>query len=482
MKIKNDFIHLKPQFLKYLEELVGAKGFSTDKEIILPYLYEQRENYNGFSQLLIKPETTIQLSKIIERCNSHNLKIVPIGGNTGLSGGCVPSEDGDEILISLERMNKIRNFDDTNFTITVEAGCVLSDIKSFVEKKDFFFPLGLASEGSCQIGGNLATNAGGINVLRFGNTRELVLGLEAVLPDGKIWNGLRSLQKDNMGYSLKNLFIGSEGTLCLITAATLKLFPKQIKSKTILCCINNLNSVIELLNLTRKLSSETLTSFELLSNFGVELSIKHHSNIKFPIKNKYTWYALIQISSSGENVNLEDNLESIFSLALEKGIIEDAIISKNEAQENNLWKVRESLSNAQKLEGGSIKHDVSVPINSIPLFIDKASKEIIKFFPGSRLCPFGHIGDGNIHFNISQPKKSQKNDFLKKRKEINKIVYDIVMGLNGSISAEHGIGILKTKELKNYRSPEEIELMLKIKKAIDPKGIMNPNKILNEKI
>ncbi|MAI06585.1 MAG: hypothetical protein CBC47_05600, partial [Alphaproteobacteria bacterium TMED87] len=332
MKIKNDFIHLKPQFLNYLEELVGAKGFSTDKEIILPYLYEQRENYNGFSQLLIKPETTIQLSKIIERCNSHNLKIVPIGGNTGLSGGCVPSEDGDEILISLERMNKIRNFDDTNFTITVEAGCVLSDIKSFVEKKDFFFPLGLASEGSCQIGGNLATNAGGINVLRFGNTRELVLGLEAVLPDGKIWNGLRSLQKDNMGYSLKNLFIGSEGTLCLITAATLKLFPKQIKSKTILCCINNLNSVIELLNLTRKLSSETLTSFELLSNFGVELSIKHHSNIKFPIKNKYTWYALIQISSSGENINLEDNLESIFSLALEKGIIEDAIISKNEAQ------------------------------------------------------------------------------------------------------------------------------------------------------
>ena len=480
MNTKDDFIHLKPKFLSYLERLLGAEGFSTRKDTILPYLSEQRGNFNGSSQLLIRPKTTNQLSEIMKRCSSQNLKIVPIGGNTGLSGGCVPSENGDEILLSLERMNSIRNFDETNYTITVEAGCILSDIKSFVEKRDFFFPLGLASEGSCQIGGNLATNAGGINVLRFGNTRELVLGLEAVLPDGKIWNGLRSLHKDNMGYSLKNLFIGSEGTLCLITAASLKLFPKQIKSKTILCCLNKLTSVIELLNLTKKLSSETLTSFELLSNFGVDLSIKHHTQIRFPIENKFNWYALIHLSSSNRNINLEDNLESIFSLALKKGIIEDAIISKSESQENNLWKVRESLSNAQKLEGGSIKHDVSVPIDKIPFFIEMASKEIIKYFPGSRPCPFGHIGDGNIHFNISQPKRLPKDVFLEKSSEINKIVYDIVMELNGSISAEHGIGMLKTKELENYRSNEEIELMHKIKKAIDPENIMNPNKVLNE--
>ena len=481
MKTKNNFKELKNIFLNELNDIVGAEGYSTSKEVISPYLNEQRGFYKGYSELLIKPNNTIQLSIIVAKCSLYGFKIVPIGGNTGLSGGGVPSEDGNEIIISLERMNKIRHLDKINYNITVEAGCILSNIKAQADEMDCFFPLGLASEGSCQIGGNLATNAGGINVLRYGNTRELVLGIEVVLPDGKIWNGLRALEKDNMGYPLKQLFIGSEGTLGLITAATLKLFPKQIKSETILCATNNLDNIIELLNLTKKLSGETLSAFELLSSFAVTLCKKHFTQIKFPLENKYKWYALIELSTSSNILELRKNLESIFSGALEKNIIENAIISENQTQSHNLWKIRESISNAQKLEGESIKHDVSVPINSIPYFIKNAILKINKKFPGTRPCPFGHIGDGNIHFNISQPEKYNKEKFLNQRRDVNKIIYDLVAELNGSISAEHGIGLLKTNELEKYRTKEELDLMHKIKNAIDPKGIMNPNKILKVK-
>jgi D-lactate dehydrogenase (cytochrome) len=481
LKTKNNFKELKDTFLNELNNIVGENGYSTNKEVISPYLNEQRGFYKGNSELLIKPQDTNQLSIIVTKCNFYDFKIVPIGGNTGLSGGGVPSEDGSDIIISLERMNKIRNIDKINYNITAEAGCILSNIKTQADNEDCFFPLGLASEGSCQIGGNLATNAGGINVLRYGNTRELVLGIEVVLPDGKIWNGLRALEKDNMGYPLKQLFIGSEGTLGLITAATLKLFPKQIKSETILCATNNLDNIIKLLNLTKKLSGEALSAFELLSNFAITLCKKHFTQTKFPLENKYKWYALIELSTSSNVIELRKNLESVFAEALEKNIIENAIISQNQKQSHNLWKIRELISNAQKLEGGSIKHDVSIPINSIPYFIENGIEKIKKRFPGTRPCPFGHIGDGNIHFNISQPEQDSKEKFLNKRSDINKIVYDLVAQLNGSISAEHGIGLLKTNELENYRSKEELDLMHKIKNAIDPKGIMNPNKVLKKK-
>ena len=463
--------------LQKLKNTLGPKGWIEDKEIIEPYLLEERGLFRGESSLLLKPKNTEEVSKILKLCNEYNIKVVPQGGRTGLCGGTIPSENGQEIMLSLERMNKIKDLNEANFTITVEAGCILNTIQNIADEKNFLFPLSLASEGSCTIGGNLSTNAGGINVLRYGMARDLVLGIEVVLANGEIWSNLTSLRKDNRGYDLKQLFIGSEGTLGIITSAVLKLFPAPRNIETALFAIPNTDAAIELLGLARNASADLLNAYELVSRIGMEMVIKHIPGAKEPIKDKYEWYVLIEFSSSSKN-NLRKQMEDLFELALNKKIVFDGVIAESTQQRKELWVLRDGLNEAQKPEGGSIKHDISVPINNVSKFIDSASKCVEEFIPNSRVVAFGHIGDGNIHFNISQPLKQDKNEFLNKWNDVNKLVFDIVESLNGSFSAEHGIGKLKRKELRTYNPKIEIDLMKSIKSTFDPNNILNPGKVL----
>ena len=463
--------------LQKLKNALGPKGWIEDKEIIEPYLLEERGLFRGESSLLLKPKNTEEVSKILKLCNEYNIKVVPQGGRTGLCGGTIPSENGQEIMLSLERMNKIKDLNEANFTITVDAGCILNNIQNIADEKNFLFPLSLASEGSCTIGGNLSTNAGGINVLRYGMARDLVLGIEVVLANGEIWSNLTSLRKDNRGYDLKQLFIGSEGTLGIITSAVLKLFPAPRNIETALFAIPNTDAAIELLGLARNASADLLNAYELVSRIGMEMVIKHIPGAKEPIKDKYEWYVLIEFSSSSKN-NLRQQMEDLFELALNKKIVLDGVIAESTQQRKDLWVLRDGLNEAQKPEGGSIKHDISVPINNVSKFIDSASKCVKKFIPSSRVVAFGHIGDGNIHFNISQPLKQDKNEFLNKWNDVNKLVFDIVESLNGSFSAEHGIGKLKRKELQTYNPKIEIDLMKSIKSTFDPNNILNPGKVL----
>ena len=470
---------MKPEILNLqkLKKTLGPKGWIEDKEIIEPYLVEERGLFKGKSSLLLKPQNTEEVSKILKLCNEHNIKVVPQGGRTGLCGGTIPSENGKEIMLSLERMNNIKELNEENFTITVEAGCILNNIQNIADEKNFLFPLSLASEGSCTIGGNISTNAGGINVLRYGMARDLVLGIEVVLANGEIWNNLISLRKDNRGYDLKQLFIGSEGTLGIITSAVLKLFPATRNIETALFAIPNTDAAIELLGLARNASADLLTAYELVSRVGMEMVIKNIPGAKEPLKEKYKWYILIEFSSSSKN-NLRQQIEDLFELALNKNIVLDGVIAESTQQRKELWTLRDGLNEAQKPEGGSIKHDISVPINNVSKFIYSASKCVEEFIPNSRVVAFGHIGDGNIHFNISQPLKQDKKEFLNKWKDVNKLIFDIVKNLDGSFSAEHGIGKLKREELQNYNPTIEINLMKSIKSSFDPNNILNPGKVL----
>jgi len=463
--------------LTKLKKTLGSKGWIEDPKEIEPYLIEERGLYKGKSALLLKPSNTIEVSDIIKLCNFHNIKIVPQGGRTGLCGGTIPSENGSEIILSLERMNKILELNKENFTITVEAGCILNNIQVLAEDSNFFFPLSLASEGSCTIGGNLATNAGGINVLRYGMARDLVLGLEVVMANGDIWDNLKSLRKDNRGYNLKHLFVGSEGTLGIITKAILKLFPAPNFIETAIFSISDPEAAIKLFNLARTASADLLNAYELINRIGLEMVLKNIPNTKEPFNKKYKWYILLEFSSSSKS-NLRDQMENLFALALNENIVLDGIIAESTEQRKELWILRDGLNEAQKPEGASIKHDISVPINNVSKFINKASKAVEEFIPNSRTVTFGHIGDGNIHFNITQPKDMNKNDYLKKWESVNKLVFEIVNNLNGSFSAEHGIGILKRKELKKYNPKVEINLMKSIKNNFDPNNILNPGKVL----
>ena len=470
---------MKPEILNLqkLKKTLGPKGWIEDKEIIEPYLVEERGLFIGKSSLLLKPQNTEEVSKILKLCNKHNIKVVPQGGRTGLCGGTIPSENGKEIMLSLERMNNIKELNEENFTITVEAGCILNNIQNIADEKNFLFPLSLASEGSCTIGGNISTNAGGINVLRYGMARDLVLGIEVVLANGEIWNNLISLRKDNRGYDLKQLFIGSEGTLGIITSAVLKLFPAPRNIETALFAIPNPDAAIELLGLARSASADLLNAYELVSRVGMEMVIKNIPGAKEPLKEKYKWYILIEFSSSSKN-NLRQQIEDLFELALNKNIVLDGVIAESTQQRKELWTLRDGLNEAQKPEGGSIKHDISVPINNVSKFIYSASKCVEEFIPNSRVVAFGHIGDGNIHFNISQPLEQDKKEFLNKWTDVNKLVFDIVKNLDGSFSAEHGIGKLKREELQNYNPTIEINLMKSIKSSFDPNNILNPGKVL----
>lgn len=461
--------------LARLKAVVGPKGVveGADTE---PYFEERRGRYRGAALAVLRPASTEEVAKLVAICAGARLPIYPQGGNTGLSGGAVAAVNG--VLISLGRMNHIRALDALNFTITAEAGCILAELQRAAEAADRLFPLSLGAEGSCQIGGNLSTNAGGINVLRYGNTRELALGLEVVLPDGRVWNGLRGLRKSNVGYDLKQLFIGAEGTLGIITAATLKLFPRPHEVETALVGLKRVEDVMELFARARAASGDQLTGFELIPRIGIDNVLEYGEGYKEPLAAKHPWYALLEISSSRSGAHLRQALEALLEEAMGADLIQDGVIAESEAQRRELWRIRAGMPEQQDKLGGSIKHDVSVPISKVAEFIVRASKAVSERLPGIRPYPFGHVGDGNIHFNLTQPPGAEKAVYLKRWAEFNRIVHDIVVSLGGSISAEHGIGLARREELAHYAQPLELETMRRIKSALDPNGIMNPGKVL----
>ena len=461
-----------------LADIVGAAACIADPAGMAPYLHEWRGLYHGKAALVLRPGSTAEVAQIVTACAAANIAIVPQGGNTGLCGGAAAHEDASEVIINLGRMNKVRVVDPVNFTMTVDAGCILADVQKRADESGCLFPLSLAAEGSCQIGGNLATNAGGINVLRYGNARDLVLGLEVVLPDGRVWNGLRALGKDNTGYALRHLFVGAEGTLGIITAAVLKLFPRPVEKATALCALSNLEDATKLLNRARALSGDAVTAFELIPRIGLEMCAKHIAGVSDPFAAPHSWYVLTEFSSSRPDVTVRGSFNALLETAFEDGIIADAVVAESVEQQKNLWRIRESLSEAQKHEGGSIKHDISVPVSHVPQFIADGVAAVLQHFPGVRPVPFGHLGDGNIHFNISQPVGADRAAYLARWEEMNRIVHNIVVGMNGSISAEHGIGLLKVQEMKHYKDPVELDLMRRLKQAIDPANLMNPGKVV----
>jgi len=467
--------------LNNLKNIAGAKGYSDDPQTIDNHLIEPREKFKGRSPLVLYPDTTETVSKLVSYCHQHNIKIVPQSGNTGLVGGGVPDSSNDEIIISLKRMNKVRSEDPLNHAVTLESGVILADAHNIASNLNCQFPMRLASEGSAMIGGNISSNAGGINVLQYGVMRDLVLGLEVVLPNGDIWNGLTGLRKDNTGYDLKQLFIGAEGTLGIITAATLKLFPRHEQVNTAFVAIETPESAIKLLSLAREISGDSLIAFEILPRIGLDMTIKHMPGCRDPLENEYDWYILMECATSlkTELLNLETVMETILEHAMEAGLVIDGVVPKNVAESRALWNLREHMSEAQKFEGGSIKHDIAVPVSKIPEFMERGVEAVTNAMPGIRPVPFGHIGDGNIHFNLSQPIDMDKQAYLEHWPALNRIVHDIVTDFGGSISAEHGIGTLKVEELERHKSTTELDLMRDLKKALDPKRIMNPGRIIN---
>ncbi|WP_020592163.1 FAD-binding oxidoreductase [Kiloniella laminariae] len=465
-------------FLAALRQIVDDKGLLTAAEEILPHVTEQRGRFVGATACVVKPATTQEVAEVMKLCCDHNVAVVPQGGNTGLVSAGIAFAEDRAIILSLSRMNRVRNLDPLNNTMTVEAGCILQNIQDAAARVDRFFPLSLGSEGTCQIGGNIASNAGGINVIRYGNSRALVLGLEVVTAEGEVWDGLRSLRKDNTGYDLKQLFIGSEGTLGVITAAVLKLFPATKERSTAFIALGQLEDALPLLSLAQSVIGEALNSFELIPRIGMDFALKHAQDITDPLAQPHDWYVLLEASAGTQQANLPTLFESYLELALEKGWITDAALAQNTAQADSFWRLRENITLCQKAEGGSIKHDISVPLSVIPAFIRKANAAVEAYLPTIRPYPFGHIGDGNIHYNLSQPIAMDKDEYLAHWDALNRIVHDIVVEMGGSISAEHGIGRVKLKENLHYKSPLEIRMMQQIKQSLDPKNLMNPGKLL----
>ena len=463
--------------IETLAAIVGAQNVITDAETMHPYLGDWRGRYRGAARCVVRPGTTAEVSAIVRACSAAGVAMLPQGGNTSHCGASIPDKSGKTVLISLSRLNKIRAVDAANNTITVEAGCVLQNLQEAALAVDRLFPLSLAAEGSCQIGGNLSTNAGGVQVLRYGNARELVLGLEVVLPDGEVWNGLRGLRKDNTGYDLKQLFIGAEGTLGIITAAVVKLFPLPRSTATAWLAIASPQAAIGLLNGLQAAFGAMLTACELVSDISLGMVLKHIPGAQAPLE-KSPWYLLVELSGSGEEAALRDALATFLEPALENGEISDAVLAQSVDQAKRLWNLRESISEAQKIEGFSIKHEISVPVSRIPEFLERAGAALQHAWPGIRIVAFGHVGDGNLHYNQSKPEAGENAAFIAAQPQVNEMVHDIVHQLGGSISAEHGIGQLKREEILRYKSPLEMQMMRTIKQAFDPRGLMNPGKVV----
>lgn len=464
--------------LRAFIDIVGDANALTMPEDIKPYLTENRGLYHGASPLVLKPGSTAEVSAILKLASETGTAIVPVSGRTGLVGGQVPREDGHDVLLSLERMNKIREVDPVADVIVADGGAILADVQKAAEAHDRLFPLSLGSEGSCRIGGNLATNAGGTAVLAYGNMRQLCLGLEVVLPTGEIWDGLRRLKKDNSGYDLRDLFIGAEGTLGVITGAVLKMVPRPRGKQVAYVGLASPAAALQLFEKASQRCGSALTGFELMPRIGIEFTTKHIPGLRDPLASIHPWYALVDISTSDSAETAETMMQELLAEAFEAGLVSDAAIAASLAQQDAFWHLRESMSDAQKPEGGSIKHDVSVPVSRIPAFLEEADAAVHALMPDARICAFGHLGDGNIHYNISQPVGADKAAFIARWREVNAVVHAVVHKHTGSISAEHGVGQLKRDELAASRPAIETELMRRIKQAFDPAGIMNPGKVI----
>jgi FAD/FMN-containing dehydrogenase len=464
--------------LQRIRELLGPKGVVDDPQAIEKYVVDWRGLYRGRAALVARPANTAEVAAVVAICAEAGIAIVPQGGNTGLVGGSVPHDHGDEVLLSLARMDRIRAIDPLDYSMTVEAGVILQTIQRAAEDKDRFFPLSLAAEGSCQIGGNLATNAGGIQVLRYGMARDLVLGLEVVLPDGKIWDGLSGLRKDNTGYDLKQLFLGAEGTLGIITAAVLKLFPRPRAIETAFIAVRDPAAGIELLSRARSGTGDAITAFELIDRNILDLVYDNIAGTQDPLAARHDWYVLMEAFGAEGDGALRAALEGVLAQAHADGLVLDATLAASGSQRQAFWKIREAMADAQKHEGVPIRHDIAVPVSKVPEFLARAIPACRAQVPGARVIAFGHAGDGNVHFNLLQPRGGDGRAFQAELPRINRIVHDIVADMNGSISAEHGIGRLRRDELAHYKSPVALVLMRQIKSALDPKNILNPGKVV----
>ena len=466
---------MSADFLQRLREIVGATHILTAPFDIAPYCTDWRGRYTGQPLCVVKPGTAEDVAAVVQTCAAAGIAVVPQGGNTGLCGGATPV--GGEVLVSLTRLNRIRAIDTDNNTLTVEAGCTLAAVQEAATSAGRLFPLSLAAEGTATIGGNLATNAGGVQVLRYGNARELCLGLEVVLPDGRLWNGLRGLRKDNTGYDLKHLFIGAEGTLGLITAAVLKLYSRPRQVATAWATVATPAEAVALLTRLREKIGGRVTAFELVGRPALELVLRHIPGSRDPLATRSDWQVLIELSDTMES-DLDAPLEDTLGEAIEAGEATDAVIAKNESQAQALWQLRENISEAQKIEGLSIKHDISVPVSRLAEFITRADAALASTFSGVRIVCFGHLGDGNLHYNQSKPEAQDNTDFIAQTETVNRIVHNLAVELGGSISAEHGLGQLKREEILRYKSSIEMDMMRSIKLALDPHQLMNPGKIL----
>jgi FAD/FMN-containing dehydrogenase len=459
-----------------LHTVVGDVGLVTDSADMAPYLSDWRGNYTGCARCVVRPANTAQVAQVVTLCRDLRIPIVPQGGNTGLVGGSVPDDRGEAVVVSLKRMNRILGVDTANNTLTAESGCVLATIQQTAMQHQRLFPLSLAAEGSCTIGGNLSTNAGGTAVLRYGNTRDLVLGLEAVLASGEIWNGLRGLRKDNTGYDLKQLFIGAEGTLGIVTAAVLKLFPAPNSSATALVAVSDPQAAVNLLAHVQGAFGARLTGFELMSRLCVNWVIKHFPATREPFPQQYPFQVLLQLTDTIADAGLGERLIAALEAAVDQGLALDAVIASSDAQASALWSLREHIPEAEKLEGKSVKHDISVPVSRIAPFIARCDAALRATFPDINIVCFGHAGDGNLHYNVVLPHGG--NSPRSQEAGINRIVYETVDEMGGSISAEHGLGQLKREEITHHKSSVEMEMMHAVKRALDPLNLMNPGKLL----
>ncbi len=462
--------------LEAIKEAVGPKGYFADALTMAPYLVDWRQRYFGEAPLVVLPKCTAEVAAVVRICASAGIPIVPQGGNTGLVGGSVPGPNSGAIVVNLSRMNRIMPVDADGFVMEVEAGAVLAKVQEAAEAADRLFPLSLAAEGSCQIGGNIATDAGGIHVLRFGTTRSLVLGLEAVLPSGQVWNGLSPVLKDTAGYDLKHLFIGSEGTLGIITRASLRLFPRYRAKTSLLFALEGLEEAMTFFAFAREAYGGNLVAYEVFPEFGMELVLEHVPGNQRPFAGPYPWYALVELweFQDPDHQALVDRATGIAEKALGKGLVLDAVAAASSRQEAALWRIRESMAEAERAEGAGIKHDVSVPIAKLAELVSGANAEVEKLLPGIRVHAFGHAGDGNLHYNFAPPIGMDDETFLEFREPVMRIVHDRVVALGGSIAAEHGIGRSKRDELKRCLGEAEIVLLQAVKAALDPQGIMNP--------
>jgi FAD/FMN-containing dehydrogenase len=464
--------------IEALRGIVGAEHVLVDGDLTA-WEQDWRKRSRGKALAVVRPATTAQVAQVVKACAQAGTAIVPQGGNTGLVVGSIPDQSGAQVVLSVQRLQQVRDIDAANLTITVEAGCVLQRVQEAAEAAGFLFPLSLAAEGSCTIGGNLATNAGGTQVVRYGNSRELCLGLEVVTAQGEVWDGLTGLRKDNTGYDLRDLFIGSEGTLGVITAATMKLYPRPAARLTAWAAVSTLEDAVTLLGLAHRQLGAGLTGFEVMGQFALSLVARHYPQLRVPLYEQSPFCVLLEQSDDESQEHARQRFEHLLELALEQGCVSDAVVAENLAQAKQLWHVRESIPLAQADEGLNIKHDISIPVSRIPAFCRETDALLRELIPGVRLVNFGHLGDGNLHYNVQAPAEGNPKDFLQRwEDEVNTVVYDSVQRFDGSISAEHGVGSMKLAKLEKHKSRVALDLMRGIKQALDPRNTMNPNRVV----